>query len=135
MHPVEICETERQTGTFEEGSAVDEVPPVGEARAARAELGVLWAAFLRTLVALGAPGHTHRAAASVHAVPPGNGGPAALVVVGEVALLRPQVWRREEGTDIVEVKAEAKTLHRKEENIERTKNVVCFSTEQQILNH
>lgn len=85
-----------QGGTFEEGSAVDEVSPVREAGATRAELGELRAAFLRTLVALGAPGHAHRAAAGVHAVPAGNRGAAALVVVGEVALLRTQVCKRTE---------------------------------------
>lgn len=86
-----------QTGTFEEGSAVDEVSPVRESRATRAELGVLWAALLRTLVTLGAPGYTHRAAASVHAVPAGNGCPTALVIMSEVALLCTQVWKRTTG--------------------------------------
>lgn len=94
--------------TFEEGSAVDEVSPVREAGATRAELGVFWAAFLRTLVTLGAPGHTYRAAASVHAVPPANRGPTALVVMGEVALLRTQVWKRTDSQD------KTKTLNRKE---------------------
>lgn len=46
-------------GTFEKGSAIDEVPPVREALATRAQLGVLWAALFRTLVTLGAPGYTH----------------------------------------------------------------------------
>lgn len=97
MHLVETFEINAcWKRTFEEGSAVDEVSPVREARATRAELGELWAAFLRTLVTLGAPGHAHRAAASVHAVPSGNRGPAPLVVVGEVALLRTQVWKRTE---------------------------------------
>lgn len=86
-----------QTGTFEEGSAVDEVAPVREARATRAELCVLWTAFLRTLVALGAPGYTYGAAASVHTVPAGDRRPTALVVMGEVALLRTQVWKRTHG--------------------------------------
>lgn len=49
----------RGRGTFEEGSAVEEVPPVREARAAGAEPGVLRGAPLGTLVALGAPGHAH----------------------------------------------------------------------------
>lgn len=86
-----------QTGTFEEGPAVDEVSSVREAWASRAELGVLWAALLGTLVTLRAPGYTYRAAASVHAVPPGNGSPTALVVMGEVALLRTQVWKTKGG--------------------------------------
>lgn len=79
--------------TFEEGPAVDEVTPVREARAARTELGVLRRAFLRTFVTFRAPGYTHRAAAGVHTVLPRDRGPAALVLVGEVALLRAQVWK------------------------------------------
>lgn len=66
---------------------------MGEARAAGAELLVLGRASLGALVALGAPGHAHRAAAGVHAVPPRDGGPAALVLVGQVAVLRAQVCK------------------------------------------
>lgn len=66
---------------------------MGEARAAGAELLVLGGASLGALIALGAPGHAHRAAAGVHAVPPRDGGPAALVLVGQVAVLRAQVCK------------------------------------------
>lgn len=56
--------------TFEEGSAVEEVAPVREAWPAGAQLLVLGGASLGALVTLGAPGHAHRAAAGIHAVPP-----------------------------------------------------------------
>ena len=50
-------------------------------------------AFLRTFVTLRAPGHTDRAAAGIHTVLPWDRSPAALVLMGEVTLLRTQVWK------------------------------------------
>lgn len=54
-----VCCVYVWAGTFEKGSAIDEVPSMREALATRAQLGVLWAALFRTLVTLRAPGYTH----------------------------------------------------------------------------
>lgn len=81
----------RLYNTFEEGSAIDEVPPVRETWSPGTELGVLWGALLWTLVTFGAPGDAHRAAAGVHTVSPRDGSATALIVMGEVTLLRTQV--------------------------------------------
>lgn len=78
--------------TFKEWPSVDEVSPVRESRASRTELDVLRSAFFWTLVTFGTPGHAHRAAAGVHAVLPRDGSRTALIVVGQVAVLGPQVW-------------------------------------------
>lgn len=56
--------------TFEEGSAVEEVAPVGETWATGAELLVRRGASVGAFVTFRAPGHAHRAAAGIHPVPP-----------------------------------------------------------------
>lgn len=86
-----VCCVYVRIRTFEKGSAVDEVPSMREALATRAQLGILWAALFRTLVTLRAPGYTHWAAASIHAVPAIDGCPAALILMGQVALFSTQV--------------------------------------------
>ena len=77
--------------TFEEGPAIDEVPSVGEAWAAGTQLIVVLGTFLRTLVTFWAPGYAHRAAARIDAMLPPNRGRTALVLMGQVAVLRAQV--------------------------------------------
>lgn len=83
----------KANSTFEEGSAVDEVPPVREALASRTELGILRGALLGTFVTFRAPGYTHWAAAGIHTMPPWYGSPTALIFMGEVTLLCTQVWK------------------------------------------
>lgn len=53
-----VCACEANS-TFEEGPAVDEVPPVGEALASRTQLGILGCALLGTFVTFRAPGYAH----------------------------------------------------------------------------
>lgn len=65
---------------------------MGEAGAPGTQLVVVLGALLRTLIALGAPGHTHGAAARIDAMLPCDRGGAALILVGQVAVLCAQVW-------------------------------------------
>lgn len=80
-----------ESATFEEGLSVDEVSPVGKAGPTWAQQVVLLTASLWALVTLGAPAHANRAAASIHAVPSGHGSSAALVFMGQVTMLSPQI--------------------------------------------
>lgn len=64
-----------------------------EAWATGTELCILWRALLWTFVTFRTPGYTHWAAAGIHTMLPWDRSPTALILMGEVTLLRTQVWK------------------------------------------
>lgn len=83
--------TQELTCTFVEGPASQNVPPVGETGPSGADGLVLRRAGFGTLLAVDAPGGTHRAAAHVHPVPAGQRLAALVLVPLHVALLAAQI--------------------------------------------
>lgn len=80
--------------TFVEGPASQNVSPVGETRSSGADGLVLGRTGFRALLAVDAPGGTHRAAAHVHAVPAGKRLATLVLVPLHVALLAAQIWAK-----------------------------------------
>lgn len=77
--------------TFVEGPAGQNVSPVGETGPSGTDGLVLERAGLGTLLAVDAPGGTHRAAAHVHPVPAGKRLAALVLVPLHEALLAAQI--------------------------------------------
>lgn len=77
--------------TFVEGPASQNVSPVGKTGSSGADGLVLRRAGFGTLLAVDAPGRTHRAAAHVHPVPAGKRLAALVLVPLHVALLAAQI--------------------------------------------